>query len=109
MAKKRGLERAHGLLTLATGGHQLAKHRNGRHADQAAQPDERDDLVGMVDRLPGARSQRMAYGVVAFAGYCHQSPGGDGHRGGCNKKKKSNYILSIHLVLKENKNLRRHK
>lgn len=72
-----------GLPTLAAGGHQLAKDRNGSHAEQAAQPDESDDLVGVVDRLPGARAERMTDGVVAFAGDGHQGPRGDGDGGGC--------------------------
>lgn len=72
-----------GLPTLAAGGHQLAEDRNGSHAEQAAQPDEGDDLVGVVDRLPGARAERMTDGVVAFAGDGHQGPRGDGDGGGC--------------------------
>jgi len=72
-------------LTWAAGRHQLAEGGNGRHAHQTAQPNDGDDLVGVVDRLPGARPQRMADGVVALAGYGHQGPGGDGHGGSCKK------------------------
>lgn len=77
--------------TLATGRHQLTEDGNGGHAEQAAQPDEGDDLVGVVDRLPGAGAQRVTDGVVALTGDGHQSPRGDGHRGGC----KGNNVVHV--------------
>jgi len=64
---------------------QKCKFYGNADAHQTAQPNDGDDLVGVVDRLPGARPQRMADGVVALAGYGHQGPGGDGHGGSCKK------------------------
>lgn len=75
-------------LTWSAGRHQLAKGGDGRHAHQTAQPDDGDDLIGVVDRLPGARPQRVANGVVALARDGHQCPGGNGHRGSCNELEK---------------------
>lgn len=69
-------------LTWPTGGNQLTEKRNGTHAEDAAQPDAADDLVGVADGLPGAGPQGMADGIVALTGYGHQSPRGDSHRGG---------------------------
>lgn len=60
----------------------MTKDRYGRHAEDAAQPDEADDLVGVTDCLPGSRAQWMAYRVVALTGYGHQGPGRNGHGGG---------------------------
>jgi len=80
-----GLSRVRRVLTGSAGGYQLTEDRYGGHAQNAAQPDEADDLVGVADRLPGSRAERMANGVVALAGYGHQGPGGDGHGGSCKK------------------------
>jgi len=67
-------------LTLTTCWHKLAEKRNWCHTEEAAQPDECNYLVGMIDGLPSARPQRMADGIVTFTGYSDQSPRGDSHR-----------------------------
>lgn len=61
------------LHTLA-GRHQLAKYRYRRHANKTAYPNGADNAIGMIERLPCARSKRMTDGIVAFAGYGDERP-----------------------------------
>lgn len=55
-----------GRIVAFDGGFQLAEKRDGQHADEAAQPDGQDCLVGVTQRLPGQRAQRMADCIVAL-------------------------------------------
>lgn len=69
-------------LTMA-GWNQSAEHCDRRHHHQADRPDDRNQLVGVAERLPASRRQRMTNGEVAFARDGDQRPGGHRDQGGC--------------------------